>query len=103
MSPEIASDPLLSRPMRTTNGHAAKGIVSPRSVHIGNRKTSFRLEGVMWCALRDIAEERGKTVSDLIIEIRRDRQQRNLSSAIRVYIVEHYRAAFQKAQNVDQA
>jgi predicted DNA-binding ribbon-helix-helix protein len=53
--------------------------------------------------VRDIAEERGKTVNDLIIEIHRDRQQRNLSSAIRVYIVEHYRAAFQKAQNVDQA
>jgi predicted DNA-binding ribbon-helix-helix protein len=57
----------------------------------------------MWHALRDIAEEHGKTVADLIAEIRRDKNPANLSSAIRVYIVEHYRAAFRKAQNASQA
>ena len=88
--------------MRTINRQAGKRIATPRSVFIGNQKTSLRLEGVMWHALRDIAEERGKTVNDLIIEIRQDHDQANLSSAVRVYIVEHYRKAFRKAQNAGQ-
>jgi predicted DNA-binding ribbon-helix-helix protein len=89
--------------MRTTNRQAGERIARPRSLFIGNHKTSLRLEGVMWHALHDIAEERGKTVNDLIIEIRQDHDQANLSSAIRVYIVEYYRAAFRKAQNAGQA
>jgi predicted DNA-binding ribbon-helix-helix protein len=53
----------------------------------------------MWDALADIADEHGKTVYDLIAEIHRNHSQANLSSAIRVYIVEHYRAALHKARN----
>jgi predicted DNA-binding ribbon-helix-helix protein len=47
-------------------------------------------------ALADIAQEHGKTVYDLIAEIHRNHDQANLSSAIRVYIVEYYRAALQR-------
>ena len=50
----------------------------------------------MWDALADIAGEQGKTVHDLIAGINRDHNQANLGSAIRVYIVEHYRAAPQR-------
>jgi predicted DNA-binding ribbon-helix-helix protein len=62
----------------------------PRTIAIGNRRTSVRLEEVMWAALADIAEQQGKTVHDLIAGINRDHNQANLSAAIRVYIVEHY-------------
>jgi predicted DNA-binding ribbon-helix-helix protein len=44
-------------------------------------------------ALADIADQRGKTVHDVIAEISRAHDQASLSSAIRVYIVHHYRAA----------
>ena len=69
--------------------------IRPRSVPIGGRRTSVRLESAMWDALADIAEERGKTIHDLIAEIDRARRT-NLTSAIRVYIVEHYRAAIRR-------
>jgi predicted DNA-binding ribbon-helix-helix protein len=50
----------------------------------------------MWDALGDIADQQGRTVHDVIVEIRRNHNQANLSSGIRVYIVEHYRATLQK-------
>jgi predicted DNA-binding ribbon-helix-helix protein len=52
----------------------------------------------MWDALADIAVEQGGTVHDLIAEIRWNHNQANLSSAIRVYIVEHYRAALKNRE-----
>jgi predicted DNA-binding ribbon-helix-helix protein len=65
----------------------------PRTIVLGNRRTSLRLEPVMWAALADIANQRSKTVHDVIAEISRAHDQASLSSAIRVYIVHHYRAA----------
>ena len=65
----------------------------PRTIVLGNHRTSLRLEPVMWAALADIADQRGKTVHDVIAEISRAHDQASLSSAIRVYIVDHYRAA----------
>ena len=47
----------------------------------------------MRAALNDIAVERGKTVHDVILEINRDRKGISLTAAIRVYIVDFYRAA----------
>jgi predicted DNA-binding ribbon-helix-helix protein len=52
----------------------------------------------MWDALAEIADEHEKTVYDLIAEIHRHHSQANLSSAIRVHIVEHFRAALHKAR-----
>ena len=67
--------------------------VPPRNIYIANCKTSVRLERVMWDALADIANAEGKTLVELINEIHRNHAGANLSSAIRVFIVEHYRAA----------
>ena len=47
----------------------------------------------MWDGLNDIAVERGKTVHDVVLEIRRARIGTSLTAAIRVYIVEYYREA----------
>jgi predicted DNA-binding ribbon-helix-helix protein len=85
--------------MRATNKRDTERIAAPRTIFIGNHRTTVRLESVMWDALTDIAEEHGKTVHDLIAEIDRNHNQANLSSAIRVHIVEHYRAALHKARN----
>jgi len=53
------------------------------------------LEAVMWEALADIAQDQDKTVDDVILDLSRERpKDLNLSAAIRVYIVEFYRARF---------
>lgn len=45
------------------------------------------LEPEFWQALKDLASRRHVPVAALVAEIDRNRQGRNLSSAIRVYIL----------------
>ena len=58
-----------------------------RTIWIGSRRTSLRLEATMRDALADIAARQGKTVHDLIAKINREHRQTSLSSGIRVYRV----------------
>jgi predicted DNA-binding ribbon-helix-helix protein len=70
------------------------GGVMPRTIYLDGRKerTSLRLEPVMWEALRDIAAHEGLSMSKLVKKVNDSREATdNLSSAIRVYIVEFYR------------
>ena len=64
----------------------------PRNVFLGDRKTTVRLEPVMWEALGDIARHYKITRQDLLRRIGIGRRhEESLTSAIRVYIVEFYR------------
>ena len=70
--------------------------VLKRSVVLSGHKTSVSLEEPFWQALREIARERGITMSALINSIASKRVEGNLSSAVRVFVLEHFRAARQK-------
>jgi predicted DNA-binding ribbon-helix-helix protein len=61
-----------------------------RSITVSGHKTSVSLEDQFWKSLREIAEDRTKTVSGLIDDINAERKFANLSSAIRMYILRHY-------------
>ena len=63
------------------------------NVVVRGKRTSVRLEPVMWEALQEIVNLRGWTVNQLVTEIDRRRGEASLTSAIRVYIVEFYRSA----------
>jgi predicted DNA-binding ribbon-helix-helix protein len=67
--------------------------LNPRTVMVGARRTSVRLEPVMWEALVDISHRQQRAVSALVTEIDRERSSLSLTAAIRVYIVRFYRAA----------
>jgi len=63
-----------------------------RSVTVAGHRTSITLEGAFWDSLREIADAQNKSVNALIAEV--DKQQpENLSSALRVFILNHYRTA----------
>jgi predicted DNA-binding ribbon-helix-helix protein len=66
--------------------------VVKRSIVIAGHKTSVSLEDAFWQGLKEIADERDMTLSDLVATIDTGRQQGNLSSAIRLFVLEHYRA-----------
>jgi predicted DNA-binding ribbon-helix-helix protein len=66
-----------------------KSSIRKRSVVVGPHKTSVSLEEEFWNAFRAIAVERGMTISNLISKIATDRQG-NLSSAIRLFVLEFY-------------
>jgi predicted DNA-binding ribbon-helix-helix protein len=67
-----------------------KSSIVKRSVILGGHKTSVSLEDAFWKALCEIARQRHKTPSELIEEINANRKQANLSSAIRLFVLELY-------------
>jgi predicted DNA-binding ribbon-helix-helix protein len=69
-----------------------KSPVVKRSIVIAGHKTSVSLEDAFWRGLKDIAAHRHKTLSDLVGALDAERQQGNLSSAIRLFVLDHYQA-----------
>jgi predicted DNA-binding ribbon-helix-helix protein len=69
-----------------------KSPVVKRSIVIAGHKTSVSLEDAFWSGLKDIAASRNMTLSDLVGSIDGDRHQGNLSSAIRLFVLDHYRS-----------
>lgn len=67
------------------NAHPA-GVIK-RSIVIAGHSTSVSLEEAFWRALRDIAAARGCPVARLVVEIDQSRAGENLSSAIRVFVL----------------
>ena len=62
-------------------------LVVKRSVTLGGHKTSVTLEDEFWDALRAIADRDNTTVAWLVGQINRTRNNSNLSSAIRVFVL----------------
>ena len=56
-------------------GWAMKSTVVKRSVVVAGHKTSVSLEDEFWKGLREIADGRAKTLSDMVATIDADRQQ----------------------------
>jgi predicted DNA-binding ribbon-helix-helix protein len=50
------------------------------------------LEDAFWAGLKEIAGKRVMTLSDLVGTIDSQRQQGNLSSALRLFVLEFYRS-----------
>jgi len=53
--------------------------------------TSIALEPAFWDGLKEIAAGRGVSVSKLVSSIKTVRQHTNLTSAVRLFVLEHYR------------
>jgi predicted DNA-binding ribbon-helix-helix protein len=85
----------------TSGGWAMKkkSLVLKRSIDVGGHKTSISLEDDFWRALKEIAFRHRVTLSDLIGSIDSQRQHGNLSSAVRLFVLNHYR---QQNENAHQ-
>jgi predicted DNA-binding ribbon-helix-helix protein len=68
-----------------------KSPVIKRSIVIAGHKTSVSLEDAFWKGLKDIAGTRDMTLSELVAAIDSERRHGNLSSAIRLFVLDHYR------------
>jgi predicted DNA-binding ribbon-helix-helix protein len=71
-----------------------KSPVVKRSIVIAGHKTSVSLEDAFCKGLKEIAGVRDMTLSDLVASIDTDRRHGNLSSAIRLFVLDHYRTQF---------
>jgi predicted DNA-binding ribbon-helix-helix protein len=65
--------------------------VVKRSVVRNGHKSSISLEDQFWDALREIADHDRVAISTLVAMIDHERTTSNLSSAIRVYVLAHFR------------
>jgi predicted DNA-binding ribbon-helix-helix protein len=69
-----------------------KSPVIKRSIVIAGHKTSVSLEDAFWKALKEIAAGRDMTLSELVGAIDAERQHGNLSSAVRLFVLDYYQA-----------
>ena len=70
-----------------------KSTIVKHSIVIVGHKTSVSLEDEFWIALKVIAGERDMKLSELISSMDSDRRYSNLSSAIRLFVLDHYQRA----------
>ena len=68
-----------------------KSQVVKRAVTIAGRKTSVSLEDAFWRSLTEIASEHDMSRSELITAIDSERKRGNLSSVIRLFVLDYYR------------
>jgi predicted DNA-binding ribbon-helix-helix protein len=80
-----------------------ESLVVKRSIVIAGRKTSISLEDAFWNSLREIANRRKETLSQLVASIDVNRKAANLSSVIRVFVLDFYRGQFQREVMVSEA
>jgi len=71
-------------------GAFMKSLVIKRSVVVAGHKTSVSLEDAFWKGLKDIARERHATLSELVGTIDSEREYGNLSSALRLFVLDFY-------------
>lgn len=69
-----------------------KSPIAKRSIVFDGHKTSVSLEDAFWDGLKEIAQSQRMTRSSMVATIDRTRQHGNLSSAIRLFVLDHIRA-----------
>ncbi|MBI5129563.1 MAG: ribbon-helix-helix domain-containing protein [Rhodopseudomonas palustris] len=81
-----------------------KSPVVKRSIVVAGHKTSVSLEEAFWNGMKEISGVRDMTLSELVGEIDGNRQQGNLSSAIRLFVLDYFRSrAMQQPQPTQAA
>ena len=72
-------------------GALMKSAIIKRSIVIDGHKTSVSLEDAFWDDLKEIAHAQQATLGTLVAKIDQTRGHSNLSSAIRLFVLEHFR------------
>jgi predicted DNA-binding ribbon-helix-helix protein len=76
-----------------------KSLIVKRSIVIAGHKTSVSLEDPFWRGLKEIARGRDLTLSEMVAAVDSRRNQANLSSTLRLFVLDHYRAHISKEAN----
>ncbi len=75
---------------RTVEHRTINSRIIKRSIIRNGHKSSVSLEDQFWDGLRAIATNKMLTISKLVEEIDHHRNSYNLSSAIRLFVLEYY-------------
>ena len=77
--------------------------VRKRSLILKGHKTSVSLEDAFWTALKEIAQQQRVSASQLAARIDGSREHHNLSSAIRLFVLDFYRTQLQERTDMRTA
>jgi predicted DNA-binding ribbon-helix-helix protein len=76
---------------RKSKGPFAKSHLLKKSIYVGGGKTrSIALEEAFWAALQKIAANQSVAISELVATVDRNREHANLSSTIRLYVLDYF-------------
>ena len=78
-----------------------KSPVVKRSIILAGHKTSVSLEDAFWTGMKEIASGRNIRLSDLVGSIDAQRQHGNLSSALRLFVLDFYRSQVSDKESRD--
>jgi predicted DNA-binding ribbon-helix-helix protein len=76
-----------------------KSAIVKRSVVIGGQKTSVSLEDAFWAVLKELAREQKVPLCELVTSVNGRRSVGNLSSALRLFVLDHVRERAARAQS----
>lgn len=68
-----------------------KSAIFKRSIVVEGHKTSVSLEDPFWAGLKEIAQHDHQTLSNLVAKIDTNRHSGNLSSSLRMFVLEYFR------------
>jgi predicted DNA-binding ribbon-helix-helix protein len=74
----------------TREGLSMKSSIVKRSVRIDGHKTSVGLEDEFWNAFKQIAADQNTSIEELALKIDNEREHPNLSSAIRLFVLDYH-------------
>ena len=77
--------------LKTERGGQMTSTIVKHTIEVAGRKTSLSLEDAFWQALKNIARNRRTTPRDLVAKIYSERTHGNLSSAARLFVLNHYK------------
>jgi predicted DNA-binding ribbon-helix-helix protein len=80
-----------------------KSAVVKRSIVLAGHKTSVSLEDAFWEGLKEIAKTNRRTLSDLIGGIDTEREHGNLSSTLRLFVLDYYQKRATSGLAVDHS
>ena len=86
-SPKMAERPLQAKRSLAQTARDRSGVIK-RSLSIAGHATSISLEELFWRQLKALAETRGMSLASLVAEVDGARGRTNLSSALRVHVLE---------------
>jgi predicted DNA-binding ribbon-helix-helix protein len=76
--------------LETALGAFMKSLVVVHGITLEGHRTSVSLEEPFWIAIEEIANLKSTTVIKLVEQIDADRDHVNLSSAIRLFVLDHF-------------
>lgn len=70
-----------------------------RNIRLADKRTSVRLEPLLWQALEDVARRQKISIHELCTQIHKTKPERGgLTSAMRVHLLGYYREALKDAE-----